>query len=84
MITGKLAAEIGYSLELKVLKSNRGYYLGTIHEYVPMSRESEEYFSLETLANKSLTDSTWTQRLYPVRIQVWERGMREGIAKSQE
>lgn len=65
MIIGKLAAEIGYSCELTVLKSNRGYYLGTVHEYVPMSRESEEYFSSETLAKQALTDNTWTQRLHP-------------------
>ena len=64
MIIGKLAAKIGFSLELVVLKSNGGYYIGTVHEYVPMSRESEEYFSSETLAKQALTDSTWTQRLH--------------------
>jgi sulfopyruvate decarboxylase TPP-binding subunit len=65
MIIGKLAAEIGYNIELNVLKSNRGYYIGTMHEYMPMSRESEEYFSSADLAKQALAESTWTQRLHP-------------------
>lgn len=43
--TGILAAESGFTLPLQVLKSGRGYYIGTANHEGPVSRESEEYFS---------------------------------------
>jgi hypothetical protein len=65
MNIGKLAKEASYTLEIVVLKSNRGYYLGTSQECMPVSRESEEYYSSEALASKALAEGAWTQRLHP-------------------
>ena len=41
---GILAAAAGYTLPLEILKSTRGYYIGTQCSEGPVSRESEEYF----------------------------------------
>ncbi|ELQ9312179.1 hypothetical protein R3D73_005225 [Serratia marcescens] len=60
--TGILAAESGFHLPLQVLKSGRGYYVGTANHEGPVSRESEEYFSLHNDAVQALTQGTWTQR----------------------
>ena len=63
MAIGELAKDAGYILPLKVLKSNAGYYIGTVSEFgEPISRESLEYFSSEDEANESLKSGHWTQR----------------------
>jgi len=62
---GKLAAESGEKLELQVMKSASGYYIGTCTEMGPFSRESEEYFRTSNTASKALENGTWTQRMNP-------------------
>lgn len=62
---GKLALESGVRLELKVLHSNAGYYLGTFSEDGPYSRESVEYFRSQGQAEAAMTSGEWTQRDHP-------------------
>lgn len=59
---GKLAAQAGYRLEPRVLKSGAGFYIGTANEAGPVSRESQEYFRSSDAAAKALENGTWTQR----------------------
>ena len=42
--TGLIAGQLGYALELSVLKSSVGYYIGTSMDSMPVSRESVEYW----------------------------------------
>lgn len=63
---GKLAASIGKSLPLRVLSSQRGFYIGTADDDGPVSRESEEYWDSKEAAEGALTGvegKDWTQRL---------------------
>ncbi|EOS94206.1 hypothetical protein LU631_07670 [Erwinia tracheiphila] len=60
--TGILAAESGFTLPLQVLKSGRGYYVGTANHEGPVSRESEEYFSSHKKVVQAFTTGAWTQR----------------------
>ena len=61
--TGKLAAVFaGQALPLQVLRSGAGYYIGTQNEEGPVSRESVEYFSTRTLAERALAEGSWSQR----------------------
>jgi hypothetical protein len=60
--TGILAAESGFTLPLQVLKSGRGYYIGTANHEEPVSRESEEYFSTHEKAVQVFSSGAWTQR----------------------
>ena len=59
---GILAAAAGYTLPLEILKSTRGYYIGTQCSAGPVSRESEEYFKKHDQAEQALKNGTWTQR----------------------
>ncbi|ECA1950131.1 hypothetical protein EJH27_01495 [Salmonella enterica subsp. enterica serovar Virchow] len=60
---GLLAATFaGLSLPLQVLRSGAGYYIGTRNEEGPVSRESVEYFSTFSLAERALKQGTWSQR----------------------
>lgn len=59
---GILAAAAGYTLPLEILKSGRGYYIGTQCSEGPVSRESEEYFKKYEQAERVLKNGTWTQR----------------------
>ncbi|ALD41917.1 TPA: hypothetical protein ACH9RZ_005718 [Escherichia coli] len=59
---GILAAAAGYTLPLEILKSGRGYYIGTQCSEGPVSRESEEYFKKYEQAERALKNGTWTQR----------------------
>lgn len=63
--TGKLAREAGYRLPLQVLKSNAGFYIGTSNETGPVSRESVEYYALQSVAEEALGRNEWTQRVAP-------------------
>ena len=57
METGKLAQQQGFDLELQILKSQKGYYIGTAtSEGYPVSRESAEYFPDSSAAQQALTD----------------------------
>ncbi|MCO2079432.1 hypothetical protein IPC264_20030 [Pseudomonas aeruginosa] len=60
---GKLAlAHLGLELPLQVLMSNAGFYIGTIDEEGPVSRESAEYYPSRKLAQQALDNGTWSQR----------------------
>ncbi|MED8089089.1 hypothetical protein Q5499_20425 [Escherichia coli] len=59
---GILAAAAGYTLPLEILKSGRGYYIGTQCSEGAVSRESEEYFKKYEQAERALKNGTWTQR----------------------
>jgi hypothetical protein len=62
---GKLAKEFcNLNLPLQVLQSNAGYYLGTMDEEGPVSRESE-YFPNFLAAETALKNNTWCQRETP-------------------
>jgi hypothetical protein len=61
---GQLAQqELQLRLPLQVCHSHRGYYIGTLLEGWPCSRESVEYYSDHPSANKALETKSWTQRL---------------------
>lgn len=63
---GKIAKEFGgKALPLKVCQSNRGFYLGTMDGFSPYSRESQEYFASETVAQAAMASGEWTQRDHP-------------------
>lgn len=63
---GKLAYEFcNKRLEICVLKSNAGYYIGTADESGPCSRESMEYWPTQDLAAKALNSGDWTQKETP-------------------
>lgn len=63
---GRLAKEYcGVDLPLQVLRSGAGYYLGTIDEHGPCSRESREYFPTQDAAESALSTGCWTQREHP-------------------
>lgn len=64
MTYGVLAARYGYHLELQVLRSGAGWYLGTFYEG-PFSRESVEYWRTEEEARTALESGNWTQRENP-------------------
>lgn len=55
----------GMDLELRVLKSEAGYYLGTADESGPVSRESDEYWPSCEEAETALDRDAWTQRPAP-------------------
>ena len=52
-------------LELQVLRSGAGSYIGTLDDDGPCSRESEEYFKSRELAESALVSGDWTQRYEP-------------------
>lgn len=54
--------EIGLRLPVTVLQSGAGYYLGTLNNEGPVSRESVEYFEMQDRAEQVLASSDWTQR----------------------
>ena len=63
---GKLAQEFcGKTLEIQVMRSAAGYYIGTCSEDGPCSRESNEYFRKEGDAEAALSNGTWTQKATP-------------------
>ncbi len=60
---GILAQQQGFELELQILKSQRGFYIGTAtNEGLPVSRESVEYFPDSDAAQLALIENSWTQR----------------------
>lgn len=63
--TGFIAGQLGYDLELSVLKSSAGYYIGTSMDSMPVSRESVEYWESESDAETALRHGSFTQRRSP-------------------
>ena len=57
--------------ELKVCKSNAGYYVGTEYYdedcgmYLPNSRNSVEYYATYLDADTALSNGSYTRRLHP-------------------
>lgn len=65
MSNGILAELFGYTLPLQVLRSHAGFYLGTMDEEGPVSRESEQYWATEEKAKNAMETGDWTQRQHP-------------------
>lgn len=55
----------GKRLDLLVMKSQAGWYIGTADEDGPCSRESVEYFGSDEAARIALRAGEWTQRQNP-------------------
>jgi hypothetical protein len=49
-------------LAVQVLSSNAGFYLGTIDDEGPCTRESAEYWRNRKDAEQALATGRWTQR----------------------
>ena len=65
-IKGQLAAKAGHELPVRVLSSNRGYYIGTFSETLgPVSRESVEYWDKAIHAEEAMRTGKRTQRRHP-------------------
>lgn len=66
-IKGKLAASVGYDLDVVVLLNGTGrFYLGTMSPLTgPVSRESVEYWDSQEEALDALESGDWTQRDHP-------------------
>jgi hypothetical protein len=63
---GHLAFEgMGLRLPLTVMRSARGFYLGTFDNAGPVSRESAEYWPTEDRAEDAMATGEWTQRDHP-------------------
>ena len=63
---GELAREYtGKRLEVEVLQSQRGFYIGTMDHDGPVSRESLEYWRTREAANQALSSGAWTQKDTP-------------------
>lgn len=52
-------------LELQVLESAAGFYIGTADDAGPCSRESMEYYATRGEADDALANRTWTQMEQP-------------------
>jgi len=67
MAIGYLAkAYCNEELEIQVLKSASGFYIGTCCEHgYPCSRESEQYWPTKALAETALETGDWDQRPRP-------------------
>lgn len=64
--TGFLASQDGgLILPLTVLKSAKGFYIGTSTPDGPYSRESVEYWNEQGAAQVALQNGLWTQRKHP-------------------
>jgi hypothetical protein len=55
----------GTRLPLQVCRSAAGYYLGTVDDEGPVSRESVEYFPTPEAARQALASGRWQQRCFP-------------------
>lgn len=62
-VRGVLATACGRpDLEVQVLQSAAGFYIGTFSDEGPFTRESVEYFKTRDQAVAALRDGRWTQR----------------------
>ena len=65
-VKGVLASRAGFDLPIRVLSSRAGYYIGTFSEtHRPVSRESQQYYPTQQLAEEAFRKGTWTQRRNP-------------------
>jgi len=51
------------TLPLQVCKSYAGFYIGTMEEGMPYSRESVDYWETHGLAQAALDSGNWTQKM---------------------
>lgn len=58
-INSGLILKDGAILPLQVLKSHAGYYIGTLYEEMPYSRESQFYYETYEAAQKALNTGQW-------------------------
>ncbi len=66
MKIGKLAKKYcNLELELMIYKSNAGWYIGTMYNGEPISRESESYYATKKECQTALDNNTWTQKERP-------------------
>ncbi len=61
-IFGLIAQSFGAALPVEIIGGDRGFYIGTREDDLPFSRESEEYFPTQALAQQALARGAWTQR----------------------
>ena len=54
--------DCGVTVQLEVLRSAAGYYVGTQCRCGPYTRESEEYYRSREEAERALREGTWTIR----------------------
>lgn len=60
---GRLSFEMdGIRRPLQILKSEKGYYLGTFDDEGPVSRESNEYWLTQEIAADAFKSGNWTQK----------------------
>lgn len=59
---GMLAREAGKCFPLEACHSYRGYYIGTLNDGMPYTRESQEYWKKSEQATEALKKGTWTQK----------------------
>ena len=52
-------------LPLQVLSALNGFYIGTMDENGPASRESVEYWPVKEHAQQAFENGKWTQRAQP-------------------
>ena len=56
---------VSQRLPLQVRQSAAGYFIGTVDDNGPVSRESVEYFRSYEAAEQALSTGRWQQRLHP-------------------
>lgn len=56
---------LGFNLPLQILRSARGFYIGTANDEGPVSRESVEYWRKQEAAELALRHDLWTKRSHP-------------------
>jgi hypothetical protein len=57
-----ISRRFGFNLPLQVLRSAKGFYIGTANDEGPVSRESVEYWDSLQAAADALKNQRWTQR----------------------
>lgn len=57
-----ISRRFGFNLPLQVLRSAKGFYIGTANDDGPVSRESVEYWDSLQAAADALKNQRWTQR----------------------
>lgn len=61
-MNGKLAKLCGEELPIQVCRSYAGFYIGTLQNGMPFSRESIQYWETSELAKQALDSGIWTQK----------------------
>lgn len=65
-MNGYLARKFGHmNLPLQVCSSAAGFYIGTLEDGFPFSRESHEYWKNYEEAEEALKNGEWQQREHP-------------------